>query len=68
MIFSIYLYKNIFVFEYQIVVTYLNQPKTKYVASCNKWLAKNEGDGQISRDLVLRRDADRGRPSKNKQL
>ncbi|CAF1005020.1 unnamed protein product [Rotaria sordida] len=37
----------------RIVVTDLHDPKTKYVATCNQWLAKDEGDKQISRELML---------------
>ncbi|CAF4137253.1 unnamed protein product, partial [Rotaria sp. Silwood2] len=37
----------------RIVVTDLNNPTTKYIAICNKWLAKDEGDRQISRELIL---------------
>ncbi|CAF4182729.1 unnamed protein product, partial [Rotaria sordida] len=37
----------------RIVVTDLYDPKTKYFATCNQWLAKDEGDKQISRELML---------------
>ncbi|CAF3778487.1 unnamed protein product [Rotaria sp. Silwood1] len=37
----------------RIIVTDLNNPTTKYIAICNKWLAKDEDDRQISRDLIL---------------
>ncbi|CAF2130421.1 unnamed protein product [Rotaria magnacalcarata] len=37
----------------KIVVTDLFDPKTQYVATCNQWLAKDEGDRKISRDLTL---------------
>ncbi|CAF4611478.1 unnamed protein product, partial [Rotaria socialis] len=37
----------------KIVVTDLFEPKTQYVATCNQWLAKDEGDREISRDLTL---------------
>ncbi|CAF1459513.1 unnamed protein product, partial [Rotaria sordida] len=37
----------------RIVVTDLHDPKTKYFATCNQWLAKDEGDKQISRELML---------------
>jgi hypothetical protein len=50
------------------VVTDLFDPKTKYFATCNKWLAKDEGDGQISRDLILRKDAAGGRHSKKQRI
>ncbi|CAF2908011.1 unnamed protein product [Rotaria sp. Silwood2] len=41
----------------QIVVTDLNDLRTKYIATCNKWLAKDEGDRQISRELLLNKQA-----------
>ena len=45
------------------MVTDLYEPETKYFATCKKWLAKDEGDGQISRDLMLYKDAAGARPS-----
>lgn len=47
----------------RIVITDLYEPETKYFATCNKWLAKDEGDGQISRDLVLNKNKAGGRGS-----
>ncbi|CAF0916712.1 unnamed protein product [Rotaria sordida] len=41
----------------RIVVTDLNDSKTKYTATCNKWLAKDEDDKQISRELILTKQA-----------
>ena len=52
---------------HQIVVTDLYDPDTKYFATCKKWLAKDEGDGQIARDLILHKDAAGGRQSKEKK-
>jgi hypothetical protein len=40
----------------QIHITDLHDPNTKYVAVCNKWLAKDEDDGLISRDLMLNKE------------
>ncbi|CAF3251609.1 unnamed protein product [Rotaria sp. Silwood2] len=37
----------------QIIVTDLSDPETTYFTTCNQWLAKDEGDGQIFRDLIL---------------
>ena len=37
-------------------MTDLKNPKWKYFFPCGQWLAKDEGDGQISRDLVGSRD------------
>ncbi|CAF4484729.1 unnamed protein product, partial [Rotaria sp. Silwood2] len=48
---------NISILFYQIVVTDLNDLKTKYIATCNKWLAKDEGDRQIARELILNKQA-----------
>ncbi|KAK2194040.1 hypothetical protein NP493_3g07026 [Ridgeia piscesae] len=36
----------------RVVVTDLKNPKWKYYFPCGQWLAKNEGDGSISRDLL----------------
>lgn len=36
----------------QVVVTDLNKPKWKYYFPCGQWLAKDEGDGLICRDLI----------------
>ncbi|CAF3703956.1 unnamed protein product, partial [Rotaria sordida] len=47
----------------RIVVTDMFDPKTKYFANCNKWLSKDEGDGQISRDLTLYKDINKGQRS-----
>lgn len=44
----------------------LYDPKTKYFATCNKWLAKDEGDGQISRDIILKKRGVGGAQSKDK--
>ena len=33
-------------------MTDLKNPRWKYYFPCGQWLAKNEGDGNISRDLV----------------
>lgn len=46
----IYLNKNISI---QIVLTDLHNPTRAYFAICNKWLAKNKDDGQISREFIL---------------
>lgn len=35
------------------MVTENSNPHIKYVATCNTWLAKDEGDRQISRELIL---------------
>ncbi|XP_048241483.1 lipoxygenase homology domain-containing protein 1-like isoform X2 [Haliotis rufescens] len=40
----------------RVVVTDLNNPKWKYFFPCGQWLAKDEGDGSISRDLIGSRD------------
>jgi hypothetical protein len=48
------------------VVTDLFDPKTKYFATCNKWLAKDEGDGQTCRDLVFNKNKAGGRESEIK--
>ncbi|CAF4587849.1 unnamed protein product [Rotaria sp. Silwood1] len=45
----------------RIVVIDMFDPTTKYFANCKKWLSKDEGDGQISRDLILYKDINRGR-------
>jgi hypothetical protein len=34
----------------------MRDPNTKYTGICNKWLAKDEDDGLISRDLVLKKE------------
>jgi hypothetical protein len=34
----------------------LHDQRTKYVAICNKWLATDEDDGQISRFLFPRKE------------
>ncbi|CAF4946846.1 unnamed protein product, partial [Rotaria sp. Silwood1] len=39
----------------RIFLTDLNDPNTKYMATCNKWLAKDEGDRQLSRELLLKK-------------
>ncbi|CAF2355156.1 unnamed protein product [Rotaria sp. Silwood2] len=44
----------------RIVITDMFDPTTKYFANCNKWLSKDEGDGQISRDLMLYKDINKG--------
>ncbi|CAF0870561.1 unnamed protein product [Didymodactylos carnosus] len=36
----------------RVIITDQYDPDTKYYVSCNKWLASDEGDGQISRDLI----------------
>ena len=38
---------------FQILITNEADPKTTYSAVCNRWLAKDEDDRQISRDLPL---------------
>ena len=40
----------------RVVVTDLKDNKVKYFCPCNKWLAKDEDDGQISRDLLATTD------------
>jgi hypothetical protein len=45
----------------------LHDPETKYFATCNKWLAKDEGDGQISRDLMLHKDGKGGKRGRKKK-
>ncbi|CAF5154845.1 unnamed protein product, partial [Rotaria magnacalcarata] len=50
----------------RIVVTDLYEPKVRYYANCNKWLAKDEDDGQISRDLKLHKDIKSGTTNKYK--
>ncbi|CAM2710921.1 unnamed protein product [Rotaria socialis] len=50
----------------RIVVTDLYEPKVRYYANCNKWLAKDEDDGQISRDLKLHKDIKSGTINKYK--
>jgi hypothetical protein len=49
---------------YQIVVTDLHDPRKKYVAICNQWLAKDEEDGKISRDLFFIGDTPQTKKSK----
>ncbi|CAF4705088.1 unnamed protein product, partial [Rotaria sp. Silwood2] len=39
----------------RIVVTDLKNSSTKYIGICNRWLAKDEDDGEISRDLILKK-------------
>ena len=34
----------------------MQDPNTKYIAVCNKWLAKDEDDGLICRDLILNKE------------
>ncbi|CAF1135774.1 unnamed protein product [Rotaria sordida] len=41
----------------QIFITDLSNPETTYFTTCNEWLAKDEGDGQISRDLILNKQS-----------
>ena len=41
-----------YLFLYQIVVTDLKHPRWKYFFPCGQWLAKDEGDGLIIRDLM----------------
>ncbi|CAF0968400.1 unnamed protein product [Rotaria sp. Silwood1] len=41
----------------QIIVTNLSDPETTYFTTCNEWLAKDEGDGQIFRDLILNKQS-----------
>ncbi len=38
------------------VITDLKDPDVKYYCPCSKWLAKDEDDGQISRDLLATDD------------
>jgi len=45
----------------------LHDSTTKYFATCNKWLSKDEGDGQTSRDLILKKNKTEGRPSEKKK-
>ena len=40
----------------QVVVTDMKHPKWKYYFPCGQWLAKDEGDGLICRDLLGSRD------------
>ena len=49
----------------RIVVTDLKDPKVKYYCPCAKWLAKDEDDGQISRDLIATNDLFSIQKSKN---
>jgi hypothetical protein len=35
----------------RLVVTDLKQPRVKYFVPCSRWLAKDEDDGLICRDL-----------------
>jgi hypothetical protein len=42
---------NVF-YSLQVVVTDLNNPRWKFYFPCGAWLAKDEGDGLICRDLV----------------
>ena len=37
-----------------------------YHGTCHKWLAKDEGDGQISRDIQLRKHVEGTGQSKRK--
>ena len=48
--------KNAGWFLERVVVTDLKDPKVKYFCPCSRWLAKDEDDGQISRDLVATND------------
>ena len=41
---------------FQVVVTDLKNPQWKYFFPCGQWLAKDEGDGEICRDLIGNRD------------
>lgn len=43
-------------FTLQVVVTDVTHPNWKYFFPCGQWLAKDEGDGAISRDLVGSKD------------
>jgi len=40
----------------QVVVTDLNHPTWKYYFPCGQWLAKDEGDKAICRDLIGSKD------------
>lgn len=40
----------------RVVVSDLKDPKVKYFCPCSKWLARDEDDGQISRDLLATND------------
>ena len=60
--------QNPFILFDQIVVTDLRDPKTKYIAICNKWLAKDEDDGLISRDLPLKKEGIEVKKSKKRNL
>ncbi|GFN87704.1 fibronectin type iii domain-containing protein 1 [Plakobranchus ocellatus] len=40
----------------RIVVTDLKNPQWKYFFPCGQWLARDEGDGEICRDLIGNRD------------
>jgi hypothetical protein len=63
-----YLNADISILFYQIIVIDLYDPKTKYIATCNKWLAKNEDDGQIFRDLILHKETGGIRKGKERNL
>ena len=43
---------------FQIVVKNLNNTKDVYYFPCSNWLSKDEGDGQISRQLLGTRNLD----------
>ena len=40
----------------RVVVTDLKEPNVKYFLPCSQWLAKDEGDGQICRELSATSD------------
>jgi hypothetical protein len=46
----------------------LHDPNTKYVAICNRWLAEDEDDGEIVRDLILKKEGTETKKSKEKEL
>jgi hypothetical protein len=56
--------KYILLLLYQIIVTDLRDPNTKYTGICNKWLAKDEDDKQIVRELILTKETTQTKKSK----
>jgi hypothetical protein len=44
----------------------LRDPRTKYVGICNRWLAKDEDDKQIVRDLILKKETTQTRKSEKR--
>jgi len=44
--------KPLLLFLLQVVISDLKNKQWKYYFPCGQWLATDEGDGQISRDLL----------------